>query len=419
MTGAEPLAEAGLDDRPGPHGSSALVPAQASAQRPTSARVRSALWSLRVPVAAYVASRVLVLLSAAAGGFIATTGGTPVLTGPWPEISGTGRATVDALLRWDSAWYVRVATGGYSADPNGAAGAPNAFFPLFPALVRWCGALTGLSPGEAGLVVASLTGLAATVLVWLLARQLAGTATADRSAALFAFFPGSFVLSMVYSEGLLVALAAGALLALGRRRWLLAGLLAAATTATRPNGAAIGVACAWAALIAVRERREWRALSAPVLAPVGVLAFFVFLAVRTGDRLAWFTAQREAWSEHIDPTAQLHRIRLVLDAPSAPIGSLNTLLPVLGGVVIVVALVLLLLWRPGGAVVAYTLTASAIVLVSASIGARPRMLLAAFPLVMALAHRVRGNAFLALLATSAGCMAVLMVVSASTLSATP
>lgn len=382
-------------------------------------QLRLALWSLRVPVALYLVSRALVLVAAAGGGFIATTSGRPVLTGPWPVLTGTGRASLDALLRWDSAWYVDIATRGYSADPHGAAGTRNAFFPLFPALVRWCGALTGLTPAEAGLVVAFFTGLAATVLVWALARQLAGQSTADRTAALFAFFPGSFVLSMVYSEGLLVALAAGALLALGRRRWLLAGVLAAATTATRPNGAAIGVACAWAALVALRERREWRALSAPVLAPLGILGFFAFLAVRTGDPLAWFTAQREAWSEHIDPLAQLHSFALVLDSPSAPVGSLNTLLPVLGTGVLVVALVLLLLWRPSGAVIAYTLTASAIVLVSASIGARPRILLAAFPLVVALAHRVRGNGFAALLAVSAACMATLMVITASTLSATP
>jgi hypothetical protein len=395
--------------------SSAVV----AAKRTPGQRVRAALWAVRVPVGVYLASRLLVLLAAAAGGFIATTSGRPVLTGPWPVLTGTGRATVDALLRWDSAWYVEVATRGYSADPNGPAGAPNAFFPLFPALVRWCAALTGLPPGPAGLVVAFGTGLAATVLVWLLARQVAGTQTADRTAALFAFFPGAFVFSMVYSEGLLVALAAATLLALGDRRWLLAGVLAAATTATRPNGAAIGVACAWAAWVALRERREWRALVAPALAPAGILAFFAFLAVRTGDPLAWFTAQREAWSEKIDLTAQVRRIGLVIDVPTNPEGSLNTLLPVLGGVVIVVALVLLLRWRPSGPVVAYTLTASAIVLVSASIGARPRMLLAAFPLVMALAHSVRGSAFAALLAGSAGGLATLMVITASTLAATP
>lgn len=380
---------------------------------------RRGVWSIRVPVAVYLASRMLVLVAAAAGSFVAGTSGTPVLTGPWPSLVGTGAGTFDALLRWDSAWYVHVATAGYSADPHGMAGAPNAFFPLFPALIRLCGVLTGLSPAQSGLLVAACTGLAATVLVWLLARRLAGVATADRSAALFAFFPGSFVLSMAYSEGLLVVLAAATLLALDSRRWLLAGLLAAATTATRPNGAAIGVACAWAAWVAVRERREWRALLAPALAPVGLLAFFAFLAHRTGDRLAWFTAQREAWSEHISPTAQLHRVALVLDAPSHPMGSLNTLLPVLGTVVIVVALVLLLLWRPSGPVVVYALTASAIVLVSASIGARPRMLLAAFPLIIALAHRGRSSTFAALLAVSAGCMATLMLLTVATLSATP
>lgn len=109
------------------------------------------------------------------------------------------------------------------------------------------------SPAVSGLIIAGVAGATATTAVWLLALRLDGAQTALRSAALFSFWPGSFALSMAYSEGLLVTLAAAALLALDRRRWALAGVLALLATATRPNGIAIAFACGWAAFVAVRN----------------------------------------------------------------------------------------------------------------------------------------------------------------------
>jgi hypothetical protein len=274
-----------------------------------------------------------------------------------------------------------IADDGYGTEsPDGR----NAFFPLLPVLVRLVAAPLGMGGTiQAGLAVGLVAGGVATVAVWALGRRLSGAPAADRMAALFAFFPGSAVFSMVYAEGLLIALAAGALLALERRQWLLAGLPAALARSSRPNGIAVGAACAWAALLAVARprgaRRDWAALVAPALAPIGLLAFFAYLAARTGDPAAWLTVQQEIWGERVDPTSQLDRIALVVDDPQAPLGGPNTWLPVLGLVVVAVALVALAVWRPPGPVVAYTLTACSLMLLSASIGARPRMVLGGLP----------------------------------------
>ena len=69
--------------------------------------------------------------------------------------------------------------------------------------------------------------------VWRLARCVAADDVAVRAAVLFCCFPGAVVLSWGYSEALAAALVAGCLVALHRRRWLLAGLAAAAGGATR------------------------------------------------------------------------------------------------------------------------------------------------------------------------------------------
>ncbi len=387
-------------------------------------RVRGRLAGLPVtvrpllrPLGLYAASRLLVLLASAVGALLATEAGRPQLTsGPWPQVSGTGVGALDGLLRWDSAWYATIAAGGY---PETAVDERIAFFPLFPGLVRALMAVTGLGPTTAGLLAASSCGALATVLVWVLGRRLSGEQAADRMAALFAFFPGSFTLSMVYAEGLLIVLAPATLLALDARRWVWAGTFAALATATRPNSVAVGAACVWAAFVALRQHRDWRALAAPALAPLGILAYFGYLYQRTGEPLAWFVAQREVWRERVDPLAQLDRVLLLLEDPLSPDGSLNTTVPVVGMLVIVVAFIALWRWRPGGNVVAYAVVSSAMVLTSASIGARPRMVLAAFPLVMALAYVLRGGWFAAVLALSAGSLALLTVLTAASLVVTP
>ena len=76
--------------------------------------------------------------------------------------------------------------------------------------------------------------------------------------------PGSFVLSFSYSEALMLALVGATLLLLLDERWLLAGLSAAAATASRPNAIAICAACAVAAWIAWRRHHDWRALARTV-----------------------------------------------------------------------------------------------------------------------------------------------------------
>lgn len=384
------------------------------------------LWAR--PLGLYVASRLLVLVAAAAGALVAGTAGRSVPTGPWPAVDGTDIGAFDALLRWDSAWYVQVADRGYSPQVHGAAGAVDAFFPLYPALVRVAGGVLGLSPAVAALLVATLTGAAATVLVWQLAHRLCpgedpgSTATADRVAALFAFFPGTVALSMAYSEGLLIALAAACLLALVDRRWLLAGGCAALATATRPTGLALVLACAWAAAVHLRRQREWRALLAPALAPLGAVGFFGLLWVRTGEPLAWFVAQREAWGEHVDAAAAVRRIGVALAHPVGQVGTerdLNALVPAIGTVLALLLVVLLLRWRPPGAVLVYALVALGLALVSATIGPRPRMILAAFPLVMAAGVVLRGTAFTVALCCCAGLLALLEVLTVGTLAVTP
>jgi hypothetical protein len=325
-----------------------------------------------------------------------------------------GLSINDLVLSWDGNLYHQLIRDGYVEQP--ADEGTFAFFPLYPLTSRMVALVPGIGTVEAGLLVGALAGCAAAVALWFLCRALTDERTADRAVALFSFFPGSFVLSLLYSEGLMIALSAACLWALVRHQWVLAGVLAAFATASRPNALVLVLACAWAAGAAIRSDREWRALVAPALAPVGILAFFLMLWVRTGDPTKWFTVQRELWHERVTPLALVDDLRVFV---TAPLENTNTTAVVLGTVVSAVGLVLL--WRSPlpGVLTVYTAGVLALAACSETLGARPRFVLTAFPLFFAFALRLQGVAFSAVLGASATVLGGFTLMSVTTILFTP
>jgi hypothetical protein len=317
------------------------------------------------PVGLFAASRLATL---AAGGVAA-------------EITGIRLA--DALQKWDGAWFLTLIREGYpTAVPmtdGRAEPSTLCFFPLYPAAVRVVRAF-GVGTVPAAFLVATLAGLAAAVLLWLLLRAMRGTAAADRGVALVCFFPGAVVFSMLYSEALMLALVAGCLLCLHHRRWVTAGALAALAGATRFNGLVLVLPCAWAAVEAVRRQRDWRALAAPVLAPLGTVAFLVYLRLHTGVADAYFRTQRDGWGQEIDPLA-------AVDALSAfarrPFGDSNVTVVVAAMAFVALAGVAVYRSRPPAILVVYAAGCVAVGLLTPGIALRPRFLLMAFPLLTA------------------------------------
>ena len=330
-----------------------------------------------VPLLAYAVSRVITVVGVALA----------VLTGPnsWSKV----------FTVWDGRWYVKIALHGYPHTvPQGDfyAGTGRqvqssvAFFPLYSLLVR---GLDKLLPGGvdvAGVVLSLLIGAAATVLVWIIAEKLTDGRTADRAAILFAFSPGAFVLSLVYAEGLLILLSAGCLLALLERRWVLAGVLAALAGATRPNATAVMLACAWAAGWAVWKQRDWRALAAPVLAPLGMFAFFAYLWWHTGETRMWFRVESQGWGERIDLGRS--NLGVFADVVTRPLHNPNRLVLAASMIAAVVLMVILVRAKLPGLLNVYALSGLILVLAS-HINARPRFIFVAFPLVIGLAKTIR------------------------------
>jgi hypothetical protein len=199
---------------------------------------------------------------------------------------------------------------------------------------------------------------------------------------LMVFFPGSFVFSFAYSEATLIAVAAGCLLCLQRRQWLAAGVLALIGTGTRPNGLALVAACAVAALFAIRERREWRALVAPALAPIGFIAFQWYLYARTGE-WAWFRVQTEAWDE--GTSFGWTAVKNTLEAFIRPLSSPTDIITAVSFLTMIALLVVMWKRRVPAPWVAFTLVVLALMILPATVTARPRFLYTAFPAFIAVA----------------------------------
>jgi hypothetical protein len=365
---------------------------------PVPAATSSARRLLR-PVAVFAASRAVVLAAIWLGAKLV------------PPLSLAGAAST-----WDGGWYLLVASGGYPDAVPDAGGSALAFFPLYPLLVRAVDALPLLTPIGAAVLVSTIASLGAAVVIWVLGARLLGTEVADRAVTLFAFFPGSFVLSMVYAEGVMLLLSAGCLWALVQRRWLVAGVLAALATASRPNAVAVIGACGWAALTAIRTRGEWRALVAPALAPLGIVTFFGYLWARTGEATAWFSAQRVGWEERVSPLAVVDDLR---QAAREPLVDVNNTVVVVGAVLAVVGLVLLVRARVPGEVVVFAAIVLSLALVSETLGPRPRFLLTAFPVFYGVAAALRGVASTTVVAMMACTLGAFTIMSVSTLAVTP
>lgn len=340
--------------------------------RSTRHRARSLLTAAAPALGAYAAVRAVGLL---------------VL---WASASAAGKDALHLLGgRWDSVWYQRIAEDGYGRTvtlPDGTVHPDLAFFPLLPALERGLAAATPLTVQGAGIAVAWLAGLLAAWGIYAVGARLHGCRAGVVLAALWGAYPTAFVQSMAYTETLFTALAAWSLYAALRGRWIVAGTLCVLAGLTRPSAAALIAALAVsAAAVLVREwragerrglvRRNARMLLGVCLAPLGWLAYVVFVAVREGSPFAYFDVQAQ-WGNSIDGGRALAAFILGLPFPAAL--GLCAALGLLGWLVF-----LCVRQRQPLPVLVYGIAVVVVSLIgSGYFGSRPRLMMPAFPLLL-------------------------------------
>ena len=318
-------------------------------------------------------------------------------------LAAHGHTVAGGLAGWDGKWFLMGAEHGWPrhlpmVDGHVAAN-PIAFFPLLPMIVGGI-AWTGINASVVGVLLSMATGALAVVAVGVAAAEFADLEQARRAALLFALFPGSFVFSFIYSEGLLITAVALGLVMLLRERWLLAGLLGLVATASSPVGFAFVVSCGVAAGIAVWRRRDVSSLLAPALAPLGGIAWMGFLWIHTGQWNAWRMTERGGWNSYPSLRYPFHIVAQVVFDPLRP--TLTGYLLFFGTVAAVLGTILAVKERQPVPVLIYAIAAEAMALISAPVGLRPRFLLIAFPLIIAVATRFSGRTYQVIVTISGG-----------------
>lgn len=204
---------------------------------------------------------------------------------------------IDPFLKtqvaWDSEFYLAIADEGYA--PSLVRAIPedfyirhfycridttedcyslaNAFFPLYPLLIRAFAYPLALFPLSrigaltlAAVVVSLLGTLLAMLSLYAITRHTLEEADGVRAAFYLLIFPSGFFLAQVYSEGVFLGVTFAALAFLLKRKWGWAALFAVLATWTRPGGAILLLPMIIVWISDKTWREDWRTLTLRTLA---------------------------------------------------------------------------------------------------------------------------------------------------------
>lgn len=307
----------------------------------------------------------------------------------WVMAAIRHKSAHSVFFRWDAQWYRRIAENGYgyvTTSANGHRLSDYAFFPAQPIAERTIHFLTNLSAVSAGLVVAAVASVFAATGIYRIASHVYDARVAFFAVFLWASIPIGVVESLSYSESLFTAFAAWSLFFLLKRKWLLAATFSSLASFTRP----IGLAVALAVIVTIfsiarrqRERISREQLLAIALAPLGWIAYVIYVGVKTRSITGYFGVESR-WGNGFDGgRAFLRWCAHLLTGPTP-----------LAGVAVVLA-VALLMWllvtcyrqeQPLPLLVYILVLVALSLTTSGYFGSKPRYLLPGFPLLFPLAR---------------------------------
>ncbi len=287
---------------------------------------------------------------------------------------------------WDSNHYLNLADVGYIAGAQS-----NAFYPLWPMLIRAFSPLFGGNLLASSVVLANAFAVGGALVLHRLTKRKLGEDTADSALLLYLAFPGAFFLGLPYSEALFMLLLLLCFDALDQGKEGRAAIFAILLPIARPQGLFLGLPLLVHAVLRKREKRlELR--DALVAAPaLGFALYLGLMWVWTGNPMEGFDAQERfvmkssvarlfdpiaffsfffgaAESLHGFTTSKLDRFWFILCLASLPT-----------------------LWKLDKRWFAWALVASVIPCVTLPIASFSRYALAVFPLFIAGAHLLRNR----------------------------
>jgi Gpi18-like mannosyltransferase len=203
------------------------------------------------------------------------------------------------FARFDSGYYLRIARDGYSST-----GTERAFFPLYPIAIRFLSSLTGLSLLWSGLLFSIVCFVVACLYLYKLVLMDHQQEIAMESVLWVCCFPMAFFFIAFYSESLFFLLCICSAYYSRRGHFIASGLAIALAGATRPTAFLLGVIL----IIEFLQQRNFKLSrfielgAGALIAPLGVLGYFAFLARISSDGnvvAAYVAIQSAEWHRSI------------------------------------------------------------------------------------------------------------------------
>lgn len=295
--------------------------------------------------------------------------------------------------QYDAKIFTRIAQDGYATNP-----VDPAFFPLYPMLVRAADLVLPLGPKFTPVFVAAAAMLAMYVLLYRLAEVEFGRFVAIRASWALAAWPVAFFLGIGYNESLFIALMIGAIYAMRRGHWWVAGVIGGLASATRSVGLVMAVAFAYEYLRQHGFRWRWNVL-AIALVPSGLIAYMGYLWWRLGDPLIFMSAQAPWGRELSAPWTGFVKVAKVLTTqPLAENSTLHNLFDLITVLAMIVLLTLCFVgpWKMrrdqwvmpllGVALLLFTISFPAGAHRNQALMSAPRFALEIFPAFLLLGH---------------------------------
>ena len=251
-----------------------------------------------------------------------------ILIGFPPEASSRWRIYSNDLLdlpaRWDTGWYLSIASEGYSFTPDSTLQFQQniTFFPAYPMSIRLLAPLFGRETLWTGVVISIVAFYLALVYLLRLARSdLGNDDQALTTVMLIATYPFAVFFSAAYTESLFLLTLVGAVYHFRQNQLWRSAFWGLICGLTRPPGCFLSVVLGLMALEPIFpnaqsprvggpmwDRKKWRAIVPPpggwpnigarllaASAPgLGMLMFSAFIYRLTGNPFQW-TMQNAAW----------------------------------------------------------------------------------------------------------------------------
>ena len=216
---------------------------------------------------------------------------------------------INAVQKWDAYWFLNVTREGYYWFEVPTKGENNqemfdqatniTIFPLLPFLMKTL-SFGFLDISIIGVLICNLSFALALIYLFKYLKDHMELEIARRTILYFSLFPIAFIYSSIYSESLFILLSVLVFYFVDKKEYLFAGLCAMLLTASRTLGIIIIPALlAWLFMDYIRYKKFSLGILIPIImAPVGIILFFLWVFHVSGHWNGYFLAQK-AWGKSL------------------------------------------------------------------------------------------------------------------------